>query len=333
MKAVLMRQVGGPEVLQYTEIAKPKIKHKTEICVQIKGAGINPVDTKQRGRGTWYPSEPPQILGIDGAGIVEETGTAVKRFKTGDHVYFAHGGIGKGQGNYAEYTVMEELFAAIMPESLSFIEAAAAPSSMITAWESMFERGGLQEGQSVLIHGGAGGVGHIAVQLAKAKGARVCTTVIDSGQKKVAEDLGADRAIIYNESDFVKETNAWTEGRGVDVALDLVGGETFFKTFSCVRFYGNVVALLRPEPKYTDWMEARLRNLNICFELMPTPIYYDLKERQRHHTLILEECARIIDAGKLKILIRKTYPLRKAAQAHRILEKGRTIGKIVLIPG
>ena len=232
MKAVLMRRVGGPEVLQHTEIAKPDIQFKTEIRVQIKGAGINPVDVKQRGRGTWYPSELPQVLGIDGAGIVEDTGTGVKRFKTGDSVYFAHGGIGKGQGNYAEYTVMDERFAAKMPESLSFIEAAAAPSSMITAWESMFDRGVLKKGQSILIHGGTGGVGHIAVQLAKAKGAKVCTTVADSRKKKIAEDLGADRVIIYNESDFVKETNAWTDGSGVDVALDLVGGETFFKTFS-----------------------------------------------------------------------------------------------------
>jgi NADPH2:quinone reductase len=330
MKAVVLTAVGSPEVLQLQDIPKPEIKHDTELLVHIKAAGINPVDAKQRGRGTWYPSHLPQILGLDAAGIVEETGAGVKGFKKDDRVFFAHGGMGKAPGNYAEYTVVDERFCALMPASLSFAEAATAPSSLITAWECMFDKGELQEGQSILIHAGAGGVGHLAVQLARVKGARVCTTVLNEGQKEVAQKLGAEKIIISNREDFVKETLDWTNGRGVDVALDLVGGETFFKTFSCVKFYGSVIALLRPDPKYASWMEARLRNLKICYELMLTPMYYDLIDVQTHQTDILKQCAKLLETGKIELLIYRAFPLEKASEAHKLIEEGRTIGKIVL---
>jgi len=128
----------------------------------------------------------------------------------------------------------------------------------------------------------------------------------------------------------VGEVLDWTEGAGVDVALDLVGGETFFKTFSCVRFYGTVVATLRPDPNTTDWTEARLRNLRIAWELMLTPMYYDLVDVQAHHREILEQCADLMEKKKLKMHITKTFPLERAADAHRAIEEGHTTGKIVL---
>ena len=218
-----------------------------------------------------------------------------------------------------------------MPESLSFTEAAAAPSSLITAWESLFDKGGLKEGQAVLIHTGAGGVGHIAVQLAAVKGARVCATVVNEKQRETAEGLGAHKVIDVSASDFVKETLEWTRGLGVDAAIDLVGGETFFRTFACVACYGTVVALLGPDPKYENWAEARLRKLKIWFALMLTPMYYDLVEMEEHHTKILGECSRLFDSGKLRVLINRTFPLEKACDAHRALEEGHTIGKIVLL--
>jgi NADPH2:quinone reductase len=132
MKAINMTAAGGPEVLKYQEVPDPQIRSGTELLIKIKAAGVNPVDAKQRGRGTWYPGNLPAILGIDGAGIVKERGKDARQFNIGDEVYFAHGGIGKQPGNYAEYSVVEERFAARKPRSVSFAEAAAAPSSCIT---------------------------------------------------------------------------------------------------------------------------------------------------------------------------------------------------------
>jgi NADPH2:quinone reductase len=330
MKAMVMTEVGGAEVLKLQEIPQPSIERETDVLVRVKASALNPVDAKQRTRGTWYPSDPPQILGIDGSGIVEATGKAIKDFKPGDEVFFAAGGMGKSPGNNAQFNVIDGRFAARKPSSVSFEEAAAVPCAAITAWESLFDHGNLQQGQRALIHAGAGGVGHAAIQLAKAKGALVCTTVSTDEKADFVRGLGADKIIRYRDEDFVGEVLDWTEGAGVDVALDLVGGETFFKTFSCVRFYGTVVATLRPDPNATDWTEARLRNLHIAWELMLTPMYYDLLDTQAHHREILEQCADLMDKGKLRMHISETFPLEKAVDAHRAIEKGHMTGKIVL---
>jgi len=330
MKAVVMKEIGGPEVLKLVEAPKPTIQTDTQMIVKIKAAGLNPVDYKQRGRGTWYPSNPPQVLGLDGAGIIEETGSGVTGFKPGDAVYFAHGGVGKGPGNYAEYTVIEERFAVKKPEKASFIEAAGAPAVLITAWESLFDRAGLKKGQSVLVHGGSGGVGHVSVQLAAARDIRVIATVTGKKKKEIVEELGADRVVIAGEKDFVEETLAFTDGKGVDAAVDTVGHDTFYRTFSCIRFYGTLVSLLKPQPEHADWTQARLRSVYMSNELMLTPWYFDLIDAEKHQTEILQECASLIDGGKLKILVHKTFPLEKAANAHSELENGHPIGKIVL---
>jgi NADPH2:quinone reductase len=330
MKAVVMTAAGGPEVLKLQDVPEPALKRDTDMLVRIRGAALNPVDAKQRTRGTWYPSEPPQILGIDGAGIVERAGSAVEGFKPGDGVFFAAGGMGKAPGNYAEFNVIDGRFAARKPSSLSFEEAAAVPCAAITAWESLFDHANLREGQRVLVHAGAGGVGHAAIQLAKARGALVCTTVSTDEKVEFVKGLCADKIIRYREEDFVASVLDWTDGAGVDAALDLVGGETFFKTFACVRFYGTVVATLSPDPTIADWTEARLRNLRIAWELMLTPMYYDLVDVQAHHKEILEQCADLMEKNKLKMHISRTFPLGQAADAHRAIQEGHTIGKIVL---
>ncbi len=176
MKAVLMTAAGNPEVLQLQEVPKPS-PQPTEILVKLKAAGINPIDIKLRKRGTFYPDQMPAIIGCDGAGIIEAIGTEVTKFRVGDEVYFCNGGLGGHQGNYAEYTTIDEKFAAKKPNSVSFAEAAAAPLVLITAWEALYDRGRLEPGDKVLIHAGAGGVGHVAIQLAKLKGGMVATTV------------------------------------------------------------------------------------------------------------------------------------------------------------
>jgi NADPH2:quinone reductase len=167
MKAVLMTAAGDPEVLQLQEVSDPMIQTYTEILVRLHAAGVNPIDTKLRQRGTFYPDQMPAILGCDGAGVVEAVGANVQRFRVGDEVYFCGGGLGAKLGNYAEMAVVDEQFVAHKPTSLSFAEAAAAPLVLITAWEALYDRGRLEPGQRVLIHAGAGGVGHVAIPASK----------------------------------------------------------------------------------------------------------------------------------------------------------------------
>jgi NADPH2:quinone reductase len=331
MKTVYMTACGGPEVLSYTVAPDPTVETPTDVLVRVKAAGLNPVDAKQRGRGTWYPGKLPAILGIDGAGVVEKIGRAVKRFAPGDEVFFAHGGYGKEPGNYADHAVVGERFLARKPEGVSFVEAAAAPSSLITASEALFFHAKLQKGETVLIQAGAGGVGHLAVQLAREAGARVITTINTEEKAKLAKSLGAERAVFYERNDFVKECLDWTGGAGVDCAVDLVGGKSFFRSFSAVRFYGRVVTLLGPDPKSADWTEARMRNITVSFYLMFVPMYYGLDAHIDRQAEILASCAGLLERKRIRVHVSGTFPLREAAEAHKLLEKGDTTGKIVLV--
>ncbi|HEY9873135.1 MAG TPA: zinc-dependent alcohol dehydrogenase family protein [Candidatus Obscuribacterales bacterium] len=332
MKAVLMTAAGKPEVLQLQEVPDPTIQKDTEILVRLHAAGINPIDTKLRSRGTFYPNEMPAILGCDGAGVVEAVGSGVQRFAVGDEVYFCQGGLGTNIGNYAELIVVDERFVARKPASLSFAEAAAAPLVLITAWESLYDRGRLEAGRKVLIHAGAGGVGHVAIQLAKLQGAEVCTTVSSEEKADFVRQLGADRVILYKQTDFVQATLDWSQGEGVDLAFDTVGGEIFSQTFPAVKLYGDIVTILEPDTK-TNWKTARMRNLRISLELMLTPMLQNVVEEQQAQAKILQQAARLIDQGKLKINLNKTFPLKEAAAAHQLLESGSMTGKIVLLIG
>jgi len=331
MKAIVMTQPGGAEVLQLQEVPEPKIAQPTEILVQLKAAGINPVDTKLRSKGTFYPEHMPAILGCDGAGVVLEVGQSVTSFKPGDEVYFCSGGLGKqSTGNYAQLTVVDEIYVSHKPKSISFAEAAAAPLVLITAWESLYDRARLTTAQKVLIHAGVGGVGHVAIQLAKLKGAEVITTVGNPDKVRLARQFGADETILYRQADFVQATLDWTQGIGVDVAFDTVGGKTFFATCEAVKVYGDLVTILEPDSSIGSLKVARNRNLRLSFELMLTPGLMGLKEAIAHQRQILEECGRLIDAGDLKIHLSQTYPLEEAVAAHKALETGSTTGKIAL---
>ncbi|NMG22248.1 zinc-dependent alcohol dehydrogenase family protein [Brasilonema bromeliae] len=333
MKAVLMTAAGDPEVLQVQDVQNPAVPlGETELLVHLRAAGINPIDTKLRKRGTFYPDKLPAILGCDGAGVVEAVGASVQKFRVGDEVYFCNGGLGGHQGNYAEYTTVDERFVARKPASISFAEAAAAPLVLITAWEALYERGRLEPGERVLIHAGAGGVGHVAIQLAKLKGADVSTTVSTQEKADFVQKLGANHVILYKETDFVQAALDWTNGEGVDLAFDTVGGETFHKTFPAVRVYGDIVTILEPDAN-TVWKSARQRNLRVGLELMLTPMLQGIVEAQQHQAEILEQCAKWIDAGKLKIQVSDTFPLEEARSAHHLLETGSVTGKIVLLMG
>ena len=347
MRAVLMHQSGAPDALLYSnEVEPPRIHSEHQVLIRLKAAGVNPIDTKLRSRGTYYPEQMPAILGCDGAGVVEEIGEAVTRFRPGDEVYFCHGGIGGDQGNYAELNVVDERFVAAKPRSVDFITAAAAPLVLITAWEALHDRARIEAGQKVLVHAGAGGVGHVAIQLAKAAGCQVITTVSSKAKAAFARQLGADEVILYPEADFAEAASSWSGGEGVDVVLDTVGGRVFEQSFAATRPYGHIVSLLQPgevdwkvarlhivsllQPGEVDWKVARLRNLTTSLELMLSPMYYGWSAAQEHQAWILEQCAAIIDEGKLQLAVSHTLPLEEAASAHELLKSGGMQGKIVL---
>ncbi|MBI5451222.1 MAG: zinc-binding dehydrogenase [Gammaproteobacteria bacterium] len=329
MQAVLMMAEGGPEVLQLAEVPEPVAVQPSQLKIRLVAAGVNPVDTKLRSRGLFYPDALPAILGCDGAGIVVATGAAVQRFKVGDAVWFCNGGLGREPGNYADYTLVDEAVARAKPAALDFVAAAAAPLVLITAWEALFDQARLMAGQTVLIHGGTGGVGHVAIQLAKQAGARVITTVADSAKADLARGLGADEVILYPQQDFVTHTNALTHGKGADVVLDSVGDAIFRRSLECTAHYGTVVTLLDPGAD-VSWREARNRNLRIAFVLMLTPMLRDLPQARAHQGQILDSCGQWIAQGRLHIEIGAVLPLSQAAEAHHLIAGGHTQGKIVL---
>ncbi len=328
MKAILMTAAGDSDVLMFQDIAEPEITQPTQIKVKLKAAGVNPVDTKIRRNGVFYDQALPAVLGCDGAGIVVETGSEASRFKVGDNVWFCHGGLGREQGNYAEYTVIDERWVSLSPKTYSFTEAAASPLVLITAWGALFDRGGLQAGQTVLIHAGAGGVGHVAIQLAKVKGAKVITTVSSVQKAEFVKSLGADEAIIYSQDGFANAVNELTGGKGADLVFDTVGAAVFKESIAVTAHFGRLITLL--DPGELNLGEARMRNLLIGFELMLTPMLRDLLEARDKHVEILNHCAQWADKGLLKPHISKQLPLEEAALAHKLIETGHTSGKIVL---
>jgi NADPH2:quinone reductase len=330
MKAVQMTATGGPEVLQPVQLPEPSLPSPTALKVRVKAAGVNPVDTKLRRRGLFFPDALPAILGLDGAGVVEAVGPEVSRFQPGDKVWYCNGGIGAEPGNYAELHVVDQAVAQPMPVGADFVHAAAGPLVLLTAYESLFDRAHLQPGQSVLVHAGAGGVGHVAIQLAKLGGARVIATISDAEKARLARDLGADEVVSYRDRDWAAAVLDWTGGRGVDVALDTVGPQVFKETIPAVAHYGALVTLLDPGSGL-EWGEARNRNLRIGFELMLTPLLRDLPEARARQGEILRRCADWIETGQLRPVVSRTFPLEQAADAHRLIEDGHVTGKLVLV--
>lgn len=333
MKAILATAPGNTDVLQLRDIPKPDLPSPHHLRVKLAAAGVNPVDTKLRAKPAYHPDKLPAILGCDGAGVVESIGSAVTRFKVGDAVFFCNGGLGDEPGCYAEFTTLHEDHCAAKPKKLSMQQAAALPLVFITAWESLVERANLEAGQTILIHAAAGGVGQVAVQLARHLGARIAVTVSDDGKADIAHQLGAERIINYRSQDFVQEVLAWTDGRGADVVYDTVGGDTFLKSLDATRVGGKLVSILATAMTQADAQKARLRNLSLCYDLMLTPQVMNLHDERTRQRRILEQAAAMVDAGKLKVHVSHNLPLEQVAEAHRLIEAGGMIGKVVLVIG
>ena len=328
MRAVLMTAVGGPDVLKLEEVPEPEIAGEHDVRVRLRADGINPVDYKLRSGGTTGGSL-PAVLGCDGAGVVEGVGPAVSRVRPGDEVYFCDGGFGPAPGTYQEVKVVDERYLAHKPGRLSFAEA-AAPLVTITAWEATRERARVTAGQSVLVQAGAGGVGHMSVQIARLAGARVATTVTAGQKTDLATSLGAQLCIDYRHEDVAEKLRAWTGMDGADVVHDTVGGKTFTSCFTLVRPYGDLVSNVE-----SPWEEEAVkamhdRNLRVSFTWMPAPSVFGWPEQRERQRAILEQAAVHFDAGDLRVVVGATFPLDKAADAHRAVEAGQVVGKAVL---
>ena len=329
MKAIFFEQGGSVSVLQYGNIPFSSQCGEYQVLVRLRAIGINPIDIKIRSAPDRFPVTFPVIPGCDGAGIVETVGRQVQNCKPGDEVYFSQPGFNDRQGTYAEYALVDAHLVATKPASLTFQQAAAAPLVAITAWEALHDRARINRGQTVLIHAGAGGVGHIAIQLAKLAGATVATTVSNDEKAEFVKHLGADKIINYRTHDVVDEIIQWTSGQGVDIAFDTVGGSVLQQCFRCVKCYGDVVTILQPSTD-TSWSDARLRNVRFSFELMLTPVLLELEDAKSHQADILRQCASLFDDDRLSIHVARIFDLAEAANAQQCLEQDHPMGKLVL---
>jgi len=323
MTAVAITAPGGPEVLQATMLATPK-PGVGQVLVKVAAAGVNRPDVAQR-MGL-YPPPPGHspLPGLEIAGEVVETGAQVTRWKAGDTVCALVNG-----GGYAEYCVAEETSTLPVPAGLDPVRAAAVPETFFTVWNNVFERGRLAAGEWLLVHGGSSGIGTTAIQLAKAFGARVMATAGSADKCKACLELGADKAINYKTGDFVAAAKEATGGKGIDVVLDMVGGEYTEKNIVAAAEDGRIVQIATLGGADVKINIARLMVKRV------TLTGSTLRPRSRAvkagfaHALETKVWP-LIAAGKVKVVIDSTFPLAQAAEAHRRLESTQHIGKIVL---
>lgn len=320
MRAALIRELGGPDVIQIGELPKPT-PGEHDLLVEVHATSVNPVDTKIR-QGS-RPRELPLVLGYDVSGVVVATGARVRGFQVGDEVYGCPNLFGHGAN--AEYALLDARAAAEKPRSLSHVQAACVPLVALTAYEALHERARLSPGETVLIQAGAGGVGHLAVQLARLHGARVVTTAGRAESIAFCRDvLHADEVIDYRSSDFVERALALSDGRGLPVVFDTVGGETFQRSIACTAPLGRLVTILTSEPGPAA-AALLYKSITVHYEFMGARVAYDdAPERQAG---ILRAVAQLLDRGLLQVHVSREWTLEELPAAHRAIETGRTIGK------
>lgn len=310
MRAIIVRRFGGPEVLIVEEVDRP-VPVPTEVLVAIHAAGVNPVDRSTReGRGVAsVVGEPPFIPGWDVSGVVAATGYGVTRFTEGDEVFglirFPHAG-----GAYAQYAAAPSRHLARKPSALTHVQAAAVPLAALTAWQALVETAQIEAGQTVLIHAAAGGVGHLAVQIARAYGARVIGTARAEKQGFVRE-LGADEVVDYTAGRFEDSV------RDADVVFDLVGDDYSYRSLDVLRPGGLLISA-------ASFIEPELPALAARRGVRATGILVEPDHAA------LERLGALIDDGRLRPVVEQVFPLEEAARAHVLGQRGRTQGKLVL---
>lgn len=324
MRALVLKQFDTP--MELTEIDTP-VAGPGQVLVRVHASGVNPLDTKIRaGKAAHAKRVLPAVLGLDLAGVVESVGDGVQGFAPGDEVYGLTGGVGDLQGSLAPYAAVDARLLAHKPAALSMREAAVLPLVAITAWEGLVDRAGVRAGQKVLVHGGAGGIGHVAVQIARARGAEVFAT---GGPRSLAtiEELGAT-PIDYTSTGVQEYMDEHTGGEGFDVVFDTVGGQTLDASFAAARVYtGHVVSALGWGTHSIAPLSFRGATYSGVFTLLPMLT----GKGREHHGEILESVRALADQGLLKPRVDpRRFTLETAAEAHSLVESGRSDGKVVV---
>ncbi|MBR0721845.1 zinc-dependent alcohol dehydrogenase family protein [Bradyrhizobium manausense] len=322
MRASVLETHNAP--LRLSTISMPEIGPR-EVLVHVRASGVNPLDTKIHAGTAAHARHPlPAIPGIDLAGVVEQTGREVSRFKAGDEVYGMTGGVGGVQGSLAEFAAVDADLLALKPANLSMREAAALPLIFITAWEGLIDRAALKEGQKVLIHGGAGGVGHVAIQIARAIGADVFATG-SLAQRATIERFGA--TFIDRDTAVEAYVADHTGGRGFDVVYDTVGGKVLDLSFAAVRRFGHVVSALGWGTHALAPLSFRAATYSGVFTLLPLLS----GEGRAHHGEIMAEATRLAEAGKLlPLLDARRFTMESVGEAYALIRAHAAKGKLVV---
>lgn len=323
MTAIELRGKGGPDVLTVAEVPTPQ-PSASQVLVRVAAAGVNRPDVLQRKGHYPAPKGHSEIPGLEVAGEVVVAGPGTARFKPGDRVMALVSG-----GGYATYCAAEESACLPVPEPLSLTEAAGVPETFFTVWHNVFERGQLKSGEWLLVHGGSSGIGVTAIQLAKAFGAKVIATAGSARKTQACTELGADRALDYTREDFVEVVKEATGGKGANVILDMVGGDYVDRDIKCAAEDGRIVniAFQKGAVVTADLQRAMLKRLTITgstLRIRTAAVKGEIARAVERNVLPL------LADGRVKVLIDSTFSLTAAADAHRRMEDGQHIGKIIL---
>ncbi|MEP9409563.1 zinc-dependent alcohol dehydrogenase family protein [Peribacillus frigoritolerans] len=327
MKAQIIQSFGDPSVFQLEEVSKPELK-PGHVLIQVKASSVNPIDTKVRaGAVPAVAPEFPAVLHGDVAGLVSAVGEGVTGFKVGDEVYGCAGGFKGTGGALAEFMLADADLLAHKPKKLTMEEAAALPLVAITAWEALFNRAHLVPGQDILIHAATGGVGHIAIQLAKWQGATVYTTASSQEKLEIGTRLGADVTINYREESVHDYVQKYTDRKGFDVVFDTVGGENLDRSFEAAAVHGTVAAIAARSTHDLSPVHSKGLSLHVTFMLLKILN----KDMHKQYGEILKKVAKVVEEGKLRPLVDPNmFTFDEVSKAHEYMESGKAIGKIVL---
>ena len=322
MKAIQFKEIGGPDVMQLVDIPKPELRPGM-VRMRVHASGINFADTFFRQGAYLIKPKLPDTPGMEAAGVIDEVGADVEGLKPGMRIAAV------GLKAYAEYALFYANQVIPLPDFISFEEGAAFPIQTLTAWFMLHTSHQTTPGQTVLVHSAAGGVGIVAMQIAKAAGARVIATVSSDSKVEIARQYGADEVINYENNDFAEEAKRLTGGKGVDLILDAVGKPTFEKGLGCLAPFGHTILYGRAggPPDKLDVFRLFEKSLKVSgFVLYTASANHELMRKGT------EQSFNLMREGKLKILIGKTFPLAEAPAAHRFIESRGSVGKLVLIP-
>ena len=328
MKAMIIHEPGPAENFQLQEVDKPQLR-SGHVLVEVRASSVNPIDIKIRAKKLPFSPDYPAILHVDFSGVIAEVASDVSTFKVGDDVYGVGGGIkGTIGGALAQYLLVDAQLVSLMPHNLSFAEAATLPLVSITAWEALFDKLKIRAGQTLLVHGGVGGVGHLAAQLGKYIGATVYTTVSHDEDGEISKQFGADYTINYKKLTAEEYKEKFTENRGFDFVFDTVGGKNLEKSFEVTRLNGAIASIATGGDHDLTLMYTKGLSLHSVLMLIPlmTGIGRD------HYGNILFEIKKLVEAGKVKPLIHKEiFSWKQVAQAHRLIENKQQKGKVALM--